>query len=184
MDVCWSYDMYTLVMYDLYLLRLLIIFINACCMIFVEDVYLLNICFIRVFYCFNRNRILQCSCPYPTMRVFTHPSWVFFAGVHWAWVQLSSLVGWEMELRERIEKVWRWNRERMRICFILFSFIFKLKLIEFPPRQDLPHQCAYKVFISIKGIYVSFSFKQSIQLPNSKCPNSDKYEQKKQRWMK
>ena len=30
-------------------------------------------------------------CPYPTMRVFTHPSWVFFAGGHWAWVQLPSL---------------------------------------------------------------------------------------------
>jgi len=38
MDVCWSYDMYTLVMYDLYPLRLLMNLINACCMIFVEDV--------------------------------------------------------------------------------------------------------------------------------------------------
>ena len=23
-----------------------------------------------------------CPCPYPTMRVFTRPSWVFFAGAH------------------------------------------------------------------------------------------------------
>ena len=32
-----------------------------------------------------------CPCPYPTMRVFTRQSWVFFAGVHWTWVQLPSL---------------------------------------------------------------------------------------------
>ena len=30
-------------------------------------------------------------CPYPTMRAFTRPSWVFFAGARWAWVQLPSL---------------------------------------------------------------------------------------------
>ena len=30
-------------------------------------------------------------CPYPTMRAFIRPSWVFFAGAHWAWVQLPSL---------------------------------------------------------------------------------------------
>ena len=32
-----------------------------------------------------------CPCPYPTMRVFIRPPWVFFAGVHFAWVQLPSL---------------------------------------------------------------------------------------------
>ena len=32
-----------------------------------------------------------CPRPYPTMRVFTRPSWIFFAGAHWAWVQLPSL---------------------------------------------------------------------------------------------
>ena len=33
-----------------------------------------------------------CPGSYPTIRVLTRPSWVFFAGVHWAWVQLPSLL--------------------------------------------------------------------------------------------
>ena len=53
-DVWWSYDMYTLVMYDLYPLRLLRIFIKACCLIFVKDIasiswiYTLFACFIAL----------------------------------------------------------------------------------------------------------------------------------------
>ena len=54
MEVCWSYDMYTLVKYDLYPLRLLRIFIKACCLILVEDVasiswiYALFACFVAL----------------------------------------------------------------------------------------------------------------------------------------
>jgi len=59
-DVYWSHGMYTLEMYDLYPLRLLRIYLymlyDIC---WRRSVYFLNKCFIRVFYRFSRNRVLQ-----------------------------------------------------------------------------------------------------------------------------
>ena len=51
-DIYWSHGMYTLEMYDLYVHAKI-------CFWWWRSVYFLNICFIRVFYRFNRNRALQ-----------------------------------------------------------------------------------------------------------------------------
>jgi hypothetical protein len=32
------------------------------------------------------------SCPYPNYEFLPYPLWVFFEGIHWVWVKLSSLL--------------------------------------------------------------------------------------------
>jgi hypothetical protein len=61
MMMCIDHGIYILEMYDLYPLRLLRYF--YICMLFWillrRSIYFSNICFIRVFYRFNRNKALQ-----------------------------------------------------------------------------------------------------------------------------